>query len=125
MQLEDFLQALGRKSMQAVAKNKMSGTNNVRQIDLDDSTYAALAQSAGRIATLLSSPVAKNNPDLAGSLDDFLGAVYALVFAKEGDFTHRPNRQIDISAVEKLAKQLAAGQVRTDVKWMAGFHFNN
>lgn len=111
--------------MQSAANDEMSGTTNVRQIDLTDSTYAALAQSAGRIAALLSSPLAKNNPDLSGSLDDFLGAVYALIFAKEADFTHRPNRQIDIAAVEKLAKQLAAGQVRTDGKWMAGFHFNS
>jgi hypothetical protein len=103
----------------------MSGTENMRQIDLTNSTNAALAQSADRIATLLRSPVAKNNPDLSGSLDDFLGAVYALIFAREGNFTHRSDRPIDITAVEKRAKQVAVGQVRTDGKWMAGFHFNS
>lgn len=108
-----------------MAKDELSRAGKVRQIDLSDATYAALSQSAGSIARLIKSAVATKNPDLSGSLDDLLGAVYALIFAKEGGYTHRPDRPIDIAVVEKRAEQVAAGQVRTDGKWMAGFHFNS
>ena len=100
MQLKDSIQSVDDNSCSR-ANDEMSRTTNVRQIDLTDSTYAALGIIAGRIAALLSSPLAKNNPGSSGSsCNDFLGAVYALIFAKEADFTHRPNRQIDIAAVE-------------------------
>lgn len=90
-----------------------------------DPTYAALSGYAGRIAALLSVPTLQENPDVAGSLDDFLGAVYALIFAKQGNFTDRLSRSIDITAVKFRAAQVAAGEVRTDGLWMAGFHFNS
>lgn len=95
------------------------------QIDLNDTTYAALSRSADRIGKLLSLPTFQKNADLAGSLDDFLGAVYALILAKKGGFTDRLTRPIEVAAVEKRAGQIAAGKVRTDGKWMAGFHFNS
>jgi len=95
------------------------------QIDLNDTICAVLSRSAGRIGRLLSLPTVQANTDLAGSLDDFLGAVYALILAKHADFTDRLTRPIEIAAVEKRAKQIAAGKVRTDGKWMAGFHFNS
>lgn len=111
--------------MSTVPSGNETRRENMRQIDLADPTYAALSQSAGRIAILLKSPFAKKNPNMSGSLDDFLGAVYALIFAKEANFTDRPDRSIEIAAVEKRAEQLARGQVRTDGKWIAGFHFNS
>ncbi len=39
----------------------------------------------------------------------------------------RPDRtgRIEIDAVEKRAKKIAAGKLRTDGKWIAGFYFNN
>jgi hypothetical protein len=94
-------------------------------LDLIDPTYAALSRYAGRIGKLLTEPAAQGNPALAGSLDDFLGAVYALIQAKQHDFTDRAGRPIEIAAVEKRAAQIAAGRVRTDGKWIAGFYFNN
>jgi hypothetical protein len=94
-------------------------------LNLDDPTEAALSKFAGRIGTLLTGPTVRMNPDLAGSLDDFLGAVYALIQAKRHDFTDRPDRPIEIAAVEKRAVQIAAGRVRTEGKWIAGFYFNN
>lgn len=95
------------------------------QIDLNDTIYVALSRSAGRIGKLLSLRTVQTNADLAGSLDDFLGAIYALILAKQGGFTDRLTRPIEIAAVEKRAEQIAAGKVRTDGKWMAGFHFNS
>jgi len=66
----------------------------------------------------------QGNPDLAGSLDDFLGAVYALIQAKQHAFADRVG-PIEISAVQKRAQKIAIGQVRIDGKWIAGFYFNN
>ena len=102
-----------------------SRPESLLQIDLNDTIYAALSRSAGRIGKLLSLPTVQANADLAGSLDDFLGAVYALILAKHGGFTDRLSRPIEIAAVEKRAEQIAAGKVRTDGNWMAGFHFNS
>ena len=95
------------------------------QIDILDPTYATLSRAASRIATLLKPPIAKSNAELPASLDDFLGAVYALISAKKDGFKNRPDRSISIPAVEKLARQIASGKLRTDGKWIAGFHFNS
>lgn len=96
----------------------------VLTLDLTDSTHAALSNYAGRIGKLLSAPAVRANPDLAGSLDDFLGAVDALIQAKQHGFSDRTG-PIEIAAVEKRAQRIAAGKVRTDGKWVAGFYFNN
>lgn len=93
-------------------------------LDLADPTHHALSKYAGRIGTLLNASDVRANPDLAGSLDDFLGAVYALIQAKLHDFADRTG-PIQIKAVQKRAQKIAAGKVRTDGKWIAGFHFNN
>lgn len=70
-------------------------------LDLGDPTEAALSKFAGRIGKLLTAPTVRANPDLAGSLDDFLGAVYALIQAKRHDFTDRASRPIEIAAVRE------------------------
>jgi hypothetical protein len=92
-------------------------------LKLDDPTEAALSKFAGRIGTLLTGPAVRISPDLAGSLDDFLGAVYALIQAKRHDFTDRADRPIEIAAVEKRALQIAAGRVRTEGKMDRGLLF--
>lgn len=99
--------------------------NRSLSLNLDDPTEAELSKFADRIGNLLTAPSVRSNPDLAGSLDDFLGAVYALIQAKRHDFTDRAARPIEIGAVEKRALQIAAGRVRTDGKWVAGFYFND
>ena len=86
--------------------------------------YAEIARSASRIASLLQTTKARSSPDLLGSLDDFLGAVYALLYAKQHDFVDRPG-PIEIQAVLKRAEEIEAGQVRPCGPWMAGFHFNS
>jgi hypothetical protein len=97
----------------------------VLNLDLADPTEAALADYAGRIGKLLSAPATRANPDLAGSLDDFLGAVYALVLAKHHQFQDRPDRPVLITPIAQRAARIAAGIVRTDGLWVAGFYFNN
>ena len=77
--------------MEPLAKDENSQLIN---LNLDDPTEAALSKFAGRIGTLLTGPTVRMNPDLAGSLDDFLGAVYALIQANRHDFTDRPDRPI-------------------------------
>jgi len=90
-----------------------------------DATYAELAKFAGRIAVLLRLPKVHKNTHLLGCLDDFLGAIYALWFAKERDFKDRVAIPIEVDKVVKRADQLATREVRPDGKWMAGFHFNS
>lgn len=70
-----------------------------------------------RIAKLLSSKKAKGNDFVLATLDDFLGAVYALILALHNDppFKHRPRGQrIDPRAVLKRARSISqAHRVRT------------
>jgi hypothetical protein len=100
-------------------------TNPTLTLDLQDPTYQALAHYAGRIGKLLTAPAVTANSDLAATLDDFLGAIYAFIFAKQTNFTDRLDRCIDINAVKTRAGQLAAYEVRVDGLWMGGFHFNS
>jgi hypothetical protein len=105
-----------------LAKKKSSPTLDV---DSGDPTYRALFEYAGRIGKMLTAPAVLANPDFAGSLDDFLGAVYALIQAKHYKFADRADRSIDIKPVALRAAQIAKGRVRTDGQWVAGFYFNN
>jgi hypothetical protein len=107
--------------MEPAAKKMSSPTLDLE----DDTTYKALFGYAGRIGKLLTVPTVLANPDLAGSLDDFLGAVYALIQAKHHKFADRTGRPIDIKPVAQRAAQIAKGRVRTGGKWIAGFYFNN
>ncbi len=102
----------------------MIGKLSYLTLDPSDKTYAALSGYASRISKLLTALSVQADPDLAGSLDDFLGAVYALIQAKQQGFADRTG-PIQISAVAKRAQMIAAGRVRTDGKWIAGFYFNN
>lgn len=112
------------KSAESTPVTKDDRNGQYLTLDLTDAAEAALSAYAGKIGKLLNTPVAQKNPDLAGALDDFLGSVYALIRAKNHSFTDRTG-PIDIAAVEKRAQMIAAGKVRTDGKWVAGFYFNN
>jgi hypothetical protein len=82
-------------------------------LNLADPSEASLSKFAGRIGKLLTVSSIRASPDLAGSLDDFLGAVYSLIQAKHHDFTDRTTRPIEIAAVEKRlfkSQQDASGQ---------------
>jgi len=60
-------------------------------------------------------------------LDDLLGAVYALVLARNHGYDDRLHAldPRDIHAVSVRARDISIGQVRTEGKWTAGFCFNN
>ena len=102
------------------------GTQEIfEHIDLADRVFKRLAGFASRIAAVLERPGVQSNPHLLGALDDFLGAIYALIFAKQRDFIDRTGQSIQPDKVLKRAKQLRNGKVRTEGKWIAGFHFNS
>src|SRR6266542_477250 len=75
------------------------------QIDPNSPTYAKLSRYAARVETLLKKAAVKGKPGLVASLDDFLGILYSLFFAREYDFTDRLDRKIDPTAVEKRAHE--------------------
>jgi hypothetical protein len=93
-------------------------------LDLSEPHYRTLADYARGIRDLLSKPAAGSSPELAGSIDDLLGAVYALIQAKRHHFKDR-DRPINIKPVAQRAGRIASGHVRTDGQWIAGFYFNN
>jgi hypothetical protein len=84
-----------------------------------------LASYGKRILKLLRSSQAQKSHYFLATLDDFLGAVYALVFSQCNvhPFSSR-NGQIEIATVIKRAEDIANGTLRTSGNWMAGFHFN-
>ncbi len=63
---------------------------------------------------------------MAGTIDEFLGALYGLNLAQIQGFVDRPvGTDIEIPVLQNRADKLANGDVRIDGKWMAGFHFNS
>src|SRR5437588_12691736 len=104
----------------------MAGPHLMLQIDRADPTYGRIANFASRLRVLLDRPKVQSDPYLRHALDDFVGAIYALILAKSQDFTDRPaGTSPERDKVQIRAEQLANGQVRLDGKWMAGFHFNS
>ena len=100
-------------------------TSPLPSLDLTEPTEARLADCARRIGQLLAAPAVMANPDVESSLDDFLGAVFALIRARQKKFRDRPDRPIAIKPVAQRAARIAAGHIKTDGFWIAGFYFNN
>src|SRR6202140_1060600 len=91
-----------------------------------DPEFLKLSTLAGRIAQFLySKPQRKQS--LQACLDDLLGAVYSLMYAKHYKFSSRPQAlgQNDIRNVLVRAREMAVSKLRTEGKWTAGFYFNN
>lgn len=96
------------------------------QIDRTDSTYGRLARFTGRLKSVLDRPKVQADAYLPHVLDDFLGAIYALILAKSQGFTVRPRGiSPEPDKVQTRAEQVANGHIRLDGKLMAGFHFNS
>jgi hypothetical protein len=72
-------------------------------LDPSDPTDAQLSRCAGRVSQLLTVPAVATTVDIQSSLDDFLGAVYALIRAKQKKFRNRANRNIDMKPVAQRA----------------------
>ncbi len=96
----------------------------VNDLDLKDSKQKRLASLAARIVTLLEKPGVQSNKPLVSVLDDLLGAVYALVAARQEKF-HGKMGESEFPPILNRAKLLATGKPKTSGNWMAGFHFNS
>jgi hypothetical protein len=94
------------------------------KLDLTDPGDKELSDYGARILRLLESPHAQKSHFLVATLDDFLGVLYALIFARHNDFVERGG-PIEIPVVLKRAQNVADGAVRTSGKWLAGFYFNS
>jgi hypothetical protein len=96
----------------------------MHKMDLADVRLSELAGLADRIVKLLEKPQTKANQALVAVLDDLLGAIYALISAREGGFKGK-SRSSEFKPILERAKEVANGDVKTDGNWMAGFHFNS
>lgn len=97
----------------------------VVEVNVQDPLVGALASAASRISALLKLSKVAASPAAVGCLDDFLGAIYALIFAQLEGFADRIGVPIEADKILRRAEQTAVGTVRTDGQWMAGFHFNS
>jgi hypothetical protein len=96
------------------------------ELDLSDPTNRDLAGLGRRLDTLLNKPRVLTDDDIAGTLDEFLGALHALILARIQGFVERmPGTPIEIPVLRIRSAQIASGRLRLDGKWMAGFHFNS
>lgn len=93
-------------------------------IDTKDPTLKTLVDFAARIVKLLETAHAASNDELVGALDDLLGAVYALISAKEEGFKGKGGASEFAVALDR-AKDVVNGETFADGNWMAGFHFNS
>ena len=103
----------------------MEPENESYTINVHEAPFRSLACIAGRIGALLETSTATSNAELFSALDDFVGAVYALVFAWRGGFKERRDETPELKPPRTRARQLEQGHVRIDGVWMAGFHFNS
>jgi hypothetical protein len=96
------------------------------QLNLVDPSNSRLAGYAARLSRLLAHGTTQTDRAVTGTLDEFLGALYALNLAQIQGFVDRPaGTDVEISVLQDRVGKLAKGDVRIDGKWMAGFHFNS
>jgi hypothetical protein len=96
------------------------------QLNLADPVCGRLAGFAGRLSRLLAHPTAQTDRAVTGTLDECLGALYALNLAHIQGFADRPvGTGIEMRVLQDRVAKLTNGDVRIDGKWMAGFHFNS
>lgn len=96
----------------------------IKDLDLKDRTQERLAGFAARIATLLERPDVQKNEPLVSVLDDLLGAVYALIAARQENFKGKIGKS-DFAPILDRAKRIASTKPKAAGNWMAGFHFNS
>jgi len=96
------------------------------RLDLGVPGNQKLADYGARILNLLQCLETQQNHFLLATLDDFLGVLYALIFAKCNDRAFKDrNGPIEVKTVVKRAEHVAEGKVRTSGNWLTGFHFNS
>src|SRR6266852_8279589 len=95
------------------------------RIEPGDVAYAALTNVAGRLGSLTRDVHLQSDANVLRSLDDLLGAVYALMLARLNQFEDRPDRPPELQPVITRAEQLERGEIRVSGKWIAGWYFNS
>jgi hypothetical protein len=95
------------------------------KVDRNDPDQKTLSGYGNRIATLLGKRRVQSSPHMIAALDDFLGALFALLFARQGKFVDRTRQPIEVDAIERRAMQLADAAIKSEGPWLAGFHFNS
>ncbi len=96
----------------------------VKDLDLKDSKQKRLAGFAARIVKLLEKPEVQANEPLVAVIDDLLGAVYALIAARQEKFKGKLGKS-DFPPILDRSKLIAGGKPKVSGNWMAGFHFNS
>ena len=96
----------------------------IKDLDFTDSKQKRLAGFAGRIVRLLEKPDVQRNEPLVSVLDDLLGAVYALIAARQENFKGKMGKS-EFAPILDRAKLIATGKPKNSGNWMAGFHFNS
>ena len=96
----------------------------IKDLDLKDSKQKRLAVFAARISTLLEKSDVQKNEPLVSVLDDLLGAVYALLAARQENFKGKMGKS-EFPPILDRAKLIATGKPKNSGNWMAGFHFNS
>ena len=105
---------------------EMATANLLLTLDQTDPEHAVLVGFAARLDALLNRAKVVSDQNVAGTLDDFLGALYSLILARVQGFVDRPvGTPIDIGVLRRRSGQLAAGTLRLTGPWTAGFHFNS
>lgn len=66
----------------------------------------------------------QNNKPLISVIDDLLGAVYALIAARQENFKGKIGES-EFPPILNRAKLIASGNPKNSGNWMAGFHFNS
>src|SRR5262249_11956886 len=92
----------------------------IDDLDFKDSKQKRLAVFASRIVELLEKPDVQNNEPLVSVLDDLLGAVYALIAARQENFRGKMGKS-EFPPILNRAKLIAAGTPKNSGNWMAGF----
>jgi len=92
-----------------------------------DPCFQILAELSGRVAALLKRPDVQTDRPLAACLDDLLGAVYSLMYARHYKYDDRPQPLAPehLDHVLVRANDMANLELRTEGQWTAGFYFNN
>src|SRR5689334_12318504 len=100
-------------------------TSTLIKVDRKDPEQKALTGYGSRVATLLGKRRVQSSPHMIAALDDFLGALFALLFARQGKFVDRTSQPIEVDAIKRRATQLADAAIKSEGPWLAGFHFNS
>lgn len=104
----------------------MSVGRKCRPINGNDPFVAQLANQAKQLHKLM--PVkltTRGDEGLAATLDLYLGALHALILARQHGFRERSRRKPSLAAIRADAERLAHREQRIDGPWLAGYYFND